>query len=264
MKRILGLFICLPLLTLSVHAAEEAVQQGPVPELKLVWPEDLKSQRSDYAMELIFDVKAGEKYLTEAKKFYWKGYKLIQRYEGVPDSGDPFQRDPYAVYSEEMWNSMWKQDFSQAFGWFSKSLHIYMEKIQFDEHARGLPEYKDTLTKVLKGLVYTSVYVRNLFDANKYLDLYNVAFPDDKAYYLPWKIRVLGLIVERQDAYNIGFSGAMRSESFKKQYKDYIIQYLDLQKELGAKTKQFIVDSAVPEFTMATFNTHTLDTNYMK
>jgi hypothetical protein len=264
MKRILGILVGLILLSVNLHAAEEAVKPGPVPELNLGWPYDLRSKRSDYAMELIFNPKAGEKYLLDAKKYYWKGYKLIQRYEGVADTGDPFLKDPYKVYSEEMWNSMWKQDFSQAYGWYTKALEIYTEKLQFDEHARSLPEYKDTLTKLIKGLVYTSVYVRNFFDANKYLDLYNIAFPDDKAYYLPWKIRVLGFIIEKQDAYNIGFSGAMRAESFKQQYKDYISQYLDMQKEIGEKTKRYIIDAAVPEYTTSTFNTLTLDTNYIK
>ena len=251
-------------MTAMVQAAEEAVQKGPAPELTLGWPFNLQSEKAQYAMELVFNPKIADTYLLQVKKYYWKGYKLIEKYQGVQDSPDPFLRDPYKVYSTEMWNNQWKQDFSGAFSWFNQGLLLYMEKLQFDEYARAAPEYKDNLVKILKGLVFASVYTHNFFDANKYLDLYNIAFPGDKAYFLPWKIRILGLIIERQDQYNIGFSGEMRAESLKKKYKQFIVEYMETQKDLGAKTKKYILDSALPTFTTETFDTTTLDTNYIK
>ncbi len=264
MKRIFLLIISLIFIGSMVQAAEEAVQKGPAPDLTLGWPYNLQNEKNDYVMEMIFNPKVADKYVLEAKKCYWKGYKLIQKYQGVQDAPDPFLRDPYKVFSQEMWNNQWKMDFSQAFGWFNKGLEIYIKKLQFDEYARSIPEYKENLGKILKGMVYASVYVHNLFAADKYLDLYIISFPDDKAYYLPWKIRILSLIIERQDQYNIGYSGALSADSFKKRYKEYLIQYLDMQKDLGAKTRQYIIDSAIPSFTTQTFDNTTLNTNFIK
>lgn len=234
--------------------------QETSPEINLPWPIDLRSTYDNYAQELLIDPDAGLLYIREARLLYNEGYELVQRYEGVEDHPDRFIRDPYKIYIQEMWNVGFKNDFSLAGYFFLKAYRIYTEKLQWDAKQRTTPEYQDLLKKVIKGLVTCTIYLDDLFRGNDLLDNYYALFPEDRQFYLNYKIKIMGMIIMKQEAYKIGFSGKMSTEYWKKKYRNFIEEML---KEYPGpeENKSYIRDYAVPDFSTAPLDMSVIHTN---
>jgi hypothetical protein len=230
------------------------------PALNIPWPDDFKVDEDNYARELLFNPNIGDEYLRQAQEFYNKGYDLMNKYQGVPDNPDPFIRDPYKVYVSEVWNTVFRQDYSNGYVYFYKAYRLYTTKLQWDDNAKGKPGYKELLSKILKGMIFTSLYAKNFFVCNDYLDSYLNMNPEDKVFGYRWKLKVLGLIIAKQQQYNVGFSGNMNANYWRNQYIDILQKYLATQ-NFSARTRAYIEDQVLPQFSMKEFNTQTIDTN---
>lgn len=252
-------------LGLVVWVVGAAAQQGQetVPELALPWPFDYWTEEDSYARELIFDRDAGRKYLQRARDLYMKGYNLVKKYEGVPDHPDPFVRDPYRVLVMENNSTVFRQDFSHAYGYFEQALNLFKAHLQWDVNLRQTAEYKDLLRKTLKGLVMTAVYGQNLFLAEQHLNDYKFFFPEDEEFFVEWKIRVLSLIISKQMKYDVGFSGEMKADAWRRKYHEFVRQRLEKEKDrIPEATRQYILDMVVPTFSLREYDTRTLNTNF--
>lgn len=251
----------------AVLSGAVSAQQGqvrePLPELALPWPFDYWTEEDSYARELLFDLNAGQKYLRRARELYLKGYNLVKKYEGVPDHPDPFIRDPYRVLVLENNSAAFRQDFSAAYGYFDQALTLFKRHLQWDVNLRQTEEYKDILRKTLKGMVMTAVYGQNLFLAEQHLNDYRFFFPEDEAFFVEWKIRVLSMIIAKQMKYDVGFSGEMKTDAWRAKYKEFARQRLEKEGDrIPEATRQYILDMVVPTFSLREYDTRTLNTNF--
>ena len=257
MKKML-LFLIFFLLGLFVFSLYAQNNSSELPTLDLKWPPDMRLETQNYGLELLFDPNVGQKYLAKARNYYKQGYDLIQMYEGVPDSPDPFTRDPYAVYSKEMWNTAYRNDFSWAYNYFAKAYDIFTHKLQWDGTVKKTSAYKVLLQNTLKNMILTSVYAQNYYLANDYLDLYVKLYPDERDFGLKWKIKIVAYIIQRQEQFSIGFSGAMSVEAWRQRFKKYIEEAIK-NFPGDEETKQFIRDTVLSTFTTKEFNMSTIN-----
>ena len=255
MKKVALFFVFLIILFVNILYAQNS---GELPTLDLKWPSDMNLNSQNYGLELLFDAKAGQKYLIKAKNYYKKGYELLKSYEGVADDPNPFIRDPYSVYSKEMWNTAYRNDFSWAYNYFAKSYEIFTTKLQWDGTINKTSQYKVLLQNTIKNMILSSVYAQNYYRANDFLDLYTKLYPDEKEFGLKWKIKIVAYIIQRQQQFAIGFSGAMSVEAWRERFKKYIEEAIK-NFPGDEKTKQFIRDTVLSSFSTKDFDMSTIN-----
>jgi hypothetical protein len=254
---ILGLF-CL------FAAFPAAGQTGSdVPELNLPWPYDFEVKLGTYSRDLVFNDKAAAEYLGRARTLYMKGYDLLKKYEGVKESPDPFLRDPYRVFVREI-SLSFRYDFVDARNYFYEAYAIYTEGLQFDAGLKQKPEYKDLLRKILKGIIQTSIYMKELFVANGYLDTYVSLYPEDKDFVVQYRVKIVSMLVDQQSAHEIMYFGDKSADALRQKYQLLVQSYIESRTDLDAKTKAWMIDRAAPKWSVKDFNTKTIDTNYGK
>jgi hypothetical protein len=256
---ILGLFL------LALAAPVSAQQSGAeTPELELPWPFDFEVKQGTYSRDIIFNTKAAEEYLANARALYMKGYDLIKKYQGVKDNPNPYVRDPYKVFVHEMRSLSFRNDFSTARSYFLLSYNVFTEGMQWDTGLRQKPEYKDLLRKVLKGLIQTSIYMKELFTANDYLDTYVSLYPEDKGFTTEYRVKIVSMLVDQQDDLSIMYFGEKSGDAPRLKYQTLVQQYVDARPDLDPKTRAWIIDRAAPKWSTKDFNLKTIDTNYGK
>jgi len=235
-----------------------------VPDLNLPWPFDFKVKEGTYSRDIVFNAQAANEYLDRAKKTYIMGYDLVKKYQGVKDNPDPFVRDPYRVYVREIRNLSFRNDFSGARNYFLEAYNIITEGLQWDVTMRQRADYKDLLKKILKGLIQMSIYMKELFTANDYLDTYVSLYPDDKAFITEYRVRIITMLVDQQEMHPNMWSGEKSPDALRLKYQMLVQQYVADRTDLDAKTKAWIIDRAAPKWSTKDFNTKSIDTNYGK
>ena len=256
---ILGLFF---LIAVAPVAAQQDSQETP--ELNLPWPFDFEVKQGTYSRDLVFNTKAAEEYLARARGLYMKAYDLIKKYQGVKDHPNPYIRDPYRVFVNEVRALSFRNDFSTARAYFLQSYNVFTEGMQWDVGLRQKPEYKDLLRKILKGLIQTSIYMKELFTANDYLDTYVSLYPEDKEFVTEYRVKIVSMLVDQQDAHDIMSFGEKSADALRLRYQVMVQQYIDARPDLDPKTKAWIIDRAAPKWSTKDFNTKSIDTNYGK